>query len=45
MSPLQRPRPSPPADTGIRLLGSVPYERRDVRDGMVGNSKKLNKIT
>ncbi|CAI9595388.1 unnamed protein product [Staurois parvus] len=30
MCPLQRPRPSPPADAGIRLLCPVP--RRYVRD-------------
>ncbi|CAI9613786.1 unnamed protein product, partial [Staurois parvus] len=28
--PLQRPRPSPPADAGIRLLCPVPV-RRDLR--------------
>ncbi|CAI9575374.1 unnamed protein product [Staurois parvus] len=32
MSPLQRSRPSPLADAGIRLPGSVPCERRDVQD-------------
>ncbi|CAI9552819.1 unnamed protein product, partial [Staurois parvus] len=30
MSPLQHPRPSPPASAGIRLLGSLPCEGRDV---------------
>ncbi|CAI9613787.1 unnamed protein product, partial [Staurois parvus] len=30
MCPLQRPRPSPPADAGIRLLCPVPV-RRDLR--------------
>ncbi|CAI9616352.1 unnamed protein product [Staurois parvus] len=48
MSPLQRPRPFPPADAGIHLLGSVPCERRDIRGirGMepAGISKMLNKI-
>ncbi|CAI9566864.1 unnamed protein product [Staurois parvus] len=31
MSPLQRPQPCPPANASIRLLGSVPCERRDVQ--------------
>ncbi|CAI9575899.1 unnamed protein product [Staurois parvus] len=31
MRPLQRPRPSPPADASIRLPCSGPCERRDVR--------------
>ncbi|CAI9597793.1 unnamed protein product [Staurois parvus] len=31
MCPLQRPRPSPLADAGIRLACSGPCKRRDVR--------------
>ncbi|CAI9595389.1 unnamed protein product [Staurois parvus] len=40
MSPLQCPQPSPPADAGIHLQGSVPCKRWDVR-GMepAGNLK------
>ncbi|CAI9567328.1 unnamed protein product [Staurois parvus] len=30
MCPLQRPRPSPPADAGIWLLCLGPCERRDI---------------
>ncbi|CAI9620304.1 unnamed protein product [Staurois parvus] len=45
MSPLQRPQPSPPADAGIRLPGSVHCECWDIRGTEpVGNSKMLNKI-
>ncbi|CAI9584672.1 unnamed protein product [Staurois parvus] len=49
MSPLQRPRPSPLADAGIRLPGSVPCECRDVR-GRTGTYggwkfKSFNKIS
>ncbi|CAI9556341.1 unnamed protein product [Staurois parvus] len=32
MYPLQRPWPFPTADAGIRLPGSGPCERRDIRD-------------
>ncbi|CAI9578714.1 unnamed protein product [Staurois parvus] len=49
MSPLQRPRPSPAADAGIRLPVSGPCEHWDVRDAWgpetAGNFKTLNKIT
>ncbi|CAI9557177.1 unnamed protein product [Staurois parvus] len=42
MSPLQRPRPSPPADAGTHLPGSSPCERRDVHGTKpVGNLKIL----
>ncbi|CAI9531952.1 unnamed protein product [Staurois parvus] len=45
MSPLQRPRPSPPVDAGIPLPGSVSCKRRDVRGTEpAGNSKILKKI-
>ncbi|CAI9559969.1 unnamed protein product [Staurois parvus] len=46
MSPLQCPRPSPPADADIRLPGSIPCVRRDVRDvqGMKPAGNSLNTL-
>ncbi|CAI9624088.1 unnamed protein product, partial [Staurois parvus] len=45
MCPLQRPRPSPPADDSIRLPGSGPCERRDVRGTeLAGNLKKRHSL-
>ncbi|CAI9539056.1 unnamed protein product [Staurois parvus] len=49
MCPLQRPRPSPPADASICLPGSIPCERWDVwdvqGDGTGGKLKHFKKIT
>ncbi|CAI9558254.1 unnamed protein product [Staurois parvus] len=43
MCPLQRPRPSPPADAGIHLPGSGPCERRDVRGPEPAGNLKILK--
>ncbi|CAI9570525.1 unnamed protein product, partial [Staurois parvus] len=44
MSLLQCPRQCPLADAGIRLLGSVPCERRDVQRRSSGKFKNVKKV-
>ncbi|CAI9545181.1 unnamed protein product [Staurois parvus] len=45
MRPLQRPRPSPPADAGIQLPCSGPCERQDVRAlELAANLKVLKSV-
>ncbi|CAI9580678.1 unnamed protein product [Staurois parvus] len=45
MSPLQHPRPCPPADASIRLPGSVPCEHRDVRGRNRREIQKVKNVT
>ncbi|CAI9602719.1 unnamed protein product, partial [Staurois parvus] len=45
MCPLQRPRPSPPADAGIRLLCSGPCDVGTYGAAGGGKFKKFKKIS